>query len=766
MVYRGTKGRGVDIVLNSLAEDKLLAGVRCLARGGRFVEIGKFDLAGNHPLQVELLEREAGFVGVMLDGLFESTSEGKMQMVTYLEQAMRTNAVKPLNRTVFKYDEVEQAFRYMTTGKHMGKVIVQIRDPKETTSFPPIRTFRGFPRYLCYPDKTYIILGGLGGFGLELTDWLILRGARKLILSSRKGVQTGYQRFRIKTWRSYGVLVHISKADVTTRDGCEELTKESSTFGPVHGIFNLAVVLSDALFNNQTPESFVTSLKPKANATQYLDEITRQLCPDLRDFVVFSSVTCGRGNAGQTNYGMANSVMERICERRKKDGYPALVIEWGAVGEVGLVAEMQEEDFEIEISGTLPQKISSCLNALNLFLKQTEATIVSSIVVAEKRSAKDISDNAVDAVLHILGVNDIKSVSTHATLAEIGMDSITAVEVKQTLEREFELFLSPKDMRSMTLARLKEMQEERLHGDSAKIGKPENSPEGIRLLLRTLGEESESIRKEIPLTSRLPDGEDGPTIFALPGIEGFVKVMDKIAAGMDAKVVGLQYVYDLVLETPQDIAMSLVPVIQQRVQSKSTPIRLVSYSYGTIIALEVAHALESLGYAPGTVVLIDGSPAMLREVFRQTRDVDDEDLFQTLFICHVMSFYLPPDVIAKHREQILNCNNLDERIHTAFEIVISVVPLENPNYNRLVAKTAYKRVTTLDTYKPSYSKIKSKIYLLKSTQATLSNMSEDMKCLELSEQPLTIETFAGNHITIIDSEKVIHRVNSIFCKEN
>nr|CAI5818382.1 unnamed protein product [Callosobruchus analis] len=64
---------------------------------------------------------------------------------------------------------------------------------------------------------------------------------------------------------------------------------------------------------------------------------------------------------------------------------------------------MQEEDFEIEISGTLPQKISSCLNALNLFLKQTEATIVSSIVVAEKRSAKDISDNAVDAVLHILG---------------------------------------------------------------------------------------------------------------------------------------------------------------------------------------------------------------------------------------------------------------------------------------------------------------------------------------------------------------------------
>ena len=54
----------------------------------------------------------------------------------------------------------------------------------------------------------------------------------------------------------------------------------------------------------------------------------------FRYFVVFSSVSCGRGNAGQTNYGMANSVMERICELRKKEGYPALAIQWGAIGDV------------------------------------------------------------------------------------------------------------------------------------------------------------------------------------------------------------------------------------------------------------------------------------------------------------------------------------------------------------------------------------------------------------------------------------------------
>lgn len=50
--------------------------------------------------------------------------------------------------------------------------------------------------------------------------------------------------------------------------------------------------------------------------------VTRKKCPDLDYFVVFSSVSCGRGNAGQSNYGFANSTMERICEQRHNDGLP------------------------------------------------------------------------------------------------------------------------------------------------------------------------------------------------------------------------------------------------------------------------------------------------------------------------------------------------------------------------------------------------------------------------------------------------------------
>lgn len=72
---------------------------------------------------------------------------------------------------------------------------------------------------------------------------------------------------------------------------------------------------------NQTTENFESVCKPKVFGTMYLDKVTRALCKDSLDwFVVFSSVSCGRGNAGQANYGLANSFMERICEQRREDG--------------------------------------------------------------------------------------------------------------------------------------------------------------------------------------------------------------------------------------------------------------------------------------------------------------------------------------------------------------------------------------------------------------------------------------------------------------
>lgn len=123
----------------------------------------------------------------------------------------------------------------------------------------------------------------------------------------------------------------VNTADITTHQGCKALLIESLKLGVVGGIFNLAVVLRDSILENQTCDKYLESFGPKVLATRFLDELSRVLCMRLKYFVVFSSAACGRGNAGQSNYGMANSIMERIIEKRVEDNLPGIAIQWVSI---------------------------------------------------------------------------------------------------------------------------------------------------------------------------------------------------------------------------------------------------------------------------------------------------------------------------------------------------------------------------------------------------------------------------------------------------
>lgn len=79
-----------------------------------------------------------------------------------------------------------------------------------------------------------------------------------------------------------GVKIQISTSDITTKDGCKDLLECAIKSGSVAAIFNLTAVLYDASLENQTAETFINCLKPKAIATKYLDELSRLMCPNLR----------------------------------------------------------------------------------------------------------------------------------------------------------------------------------------------------------------------------------------------------------------------------------------------------------------------------------------------------------------------------------------------------------------------------------------------------------------------------------------------------
>lgn len=130
-IMKQTKGRGVDLVLNSLAEEKLQASVRCVARGGHFLEIGKFDLSMDNPLPLKCFVKGVSHHGVMLDAFFNQPAWIKRFVREEILKAIENGAVKPLHRSVFQKEQVEEAFRFMASGKHIGKVIIALRDEEE-----------------------------------------------------------------------------------------------------------------------------------------------------------------------------------------------------------------------------------------------------------------------------------------------------------------------------------------------------------------------------------------------------------------------------------------------------------------------------------------------------------------------------------------------------------------------------------------------------------------------------------------------------------
>jgi len=226
--------------------------------------------------------------------------------------------------------------------------------------------------------------------------------------------------------------------------------------GPVAGIFNTAVVYDDQLFDDMSLEKFTRVLEPKLVTTSLFDSLSRSLCPSLQYFVTFSSISCGRGNGGQSNYNFANSAMDSICENRVAAGLPGLSIQWGVVGDVGQVTE-KTGSTEVNLLGATSQRLHSLLESLDRFL-QSPSPVCLSYVKAEK--AGNSSGDSVDLlkmVSRIFGIKDISTLDPGATLGSLGIDSLIAVEMKQLLERLTGNNMSVKEIRDTKISDLIEI---------------------------------------------------------------------------------------------------------------------------------------------------------------------------------------------------------------------------------------------------------------------------------------------------------------------
>ncbi|HEV7648186.1 MAG TPA: SDR family NAD(P)-dependent oxidoreductase, partial [Actinophytocola sp.] len=304
-----TGGRGVDVVLNSLAGEFVDASLRTLRPGGRFVEMGKTDVR-------DLVE---GVTYRAFD-LAEAGPDRVGEMLAELMAAFDGGELTPLPVTTWDVRRAREAFRFVSQARHVGKVVLTMP-----------------PRW--NPDGTVLITGGTGGLAGHLARHLVAdRGVRHLVLASRRGpAAPGAAELRDEL-AEHGAEVDVVACDVSDRDAVGALL---ASIPALTAVVHTAAVLDDGVVEQLTADRLDTVLAPKADAAWHLHELTEHL--DLAAFVLYSSTSGVTGGAGGGNYAAANVFLDALAQHRVARGLPAQSIAWGRWStERGLTAELSD----------------------------------------------------------------------------------------------------------------------------------------------------------------------------------------------------------------------------------------------------------------------------------------------------------------------------------------------------------------------------------------------------------------------------------------
>jgi NADPH:quinone reductase-like Zn-dependent oxidoreductase len=251
-VMRITKGRGVDVVVNSLVGDALTASWECIAPNGRFVEIGRKDILSNNNLPMFPFRNNTSFHA--FDGSFwldDWPEEARRDMEDLVESFAKGRLHPPQPLRIYDISEVEMAFRVLQEGATAGKGVLEVTPESKVQATIDTRPSFRFPA-----DATYVIAGGLGGIGRATARWMAARGAKNLILLSRGGPRGEASKTLIEELSREGVRVETPACNVTQLGSMQSVfEKLSAEMPPIKGVFQMSIVARVRLHYIRYPTS-------------------------------------------------------------------------------------------------------------------------------------------------------------------------------------------------------------------------------------------------------------------------------------------------------------------------------------------------------------------------------------------------------------------------------------------------------------------------------------------------------------------------------
>ncbi|WP_040440080.1 type I polyketide synthase [Roseibium aggregatum] len=474
-VMEETSGEGVDVVLNSLFGEAMERSIEVLKPFGRFLELGKRDYYGNTRIGLRPFRQNLTYFGIDADQLLTRQPKLAVDLFVKLVELFEAGTLRPLPHRLFEAADVVDAFRLMQQAGHIGKIV--IRPPAVPENVPTKReiSFDG--------DAVYLVAGGFGGFGAALLHRLADHGAKSLAVLSRRGASSEEAQEVIGQLSKRGVSIKGYACDITDEAAVKKALSEIRTEGrPIKGVFHTAMVLNDVLIANMDHDGLTRVLAPKVRGAELLDRLTAD--DPLDHFVLYSSATTLVGNPGQANYVAANGYLEGLARKRRAEGRPALAVAWGAISDAGYLA--RNEDVNEMLSRKLGRHALTAKEALDglmalMVQPSQEDTGLAALGYARidwQAARKDLAlvgtplvgllglgdedetgaDGAINLAAMLEGMDQVTAAQTvakllaaeigkilriapeeidpHKPLSDIGMDSLMALELRMSAERQ------------------------------------------------------------------------------------------------------------------------------------------------------------------------------------------------------------------------------------------------------------------------------------------------------------------------------------------
>ncbi|HMD64079.1 MAG TPA: SDR family NAD(P)-dependent oxidoreductase [Stellaceae bacterium] len=460
-----TGGQGVDVVLNSLSGEAMERSLEVLRPFGRFLELGKRDLYLNRRIHLRPLRQNISYFAIDIDQLPTRRPDLARTLLREVSEALSEGSIRPLAHRIFSFGEFDDAIRLMQSSGHIGKLVLE---PRANAGV----RLREAPALTLRRDGTYLVTGGVEGFGFEAARWLVTHGAGAIALIGRRGPATPGCEARVRELETAGAEVRVYRGDVADRDSLAAvLGAIRGAQPPLRGIVHAASAIDDGLASEVEITRLQAVLRPKLGGALALDALTRDDPIEL--FLLFSSATTLVGAPAQGAYVAANMALEALARRRQAEGRPALAVAWGPIEDVGYLAERSETlDALARRLGAKPTSAAEALAGLTAIVASglpvvafaetnwNEARrflpILASRMFSEARASgsASTSDESLneqlasldpDAALALLKTVVAEEAATILRLpasgidplrplSEMGMDSLMAVELRLALE--------------------------------------------------------------------------------------------------------------------------------------------------------------------------------------------------------------------------------------------------------------------------------------------------------------------------------------------